>query len=257
MITTPTVRLIAHTVIDDTVIKDWLKDCKILETLNGADAEKLIELAGRTCYKSFDVGLNPNITKIRSDSDEYHRNLLESGHGSVLEHASVTFLFGDVSRVFTHELVRHRAGCAYSQESLRYVRLDELNLWYPDVISENPAAKMIFDNVIKICEDAQKALAKIYNITTLSFEKKKELTSAFRRIVPMGISTNIIATFNIRALRWIIQQRTSPAAETEIRLVFGKVYEIISKLYPMLFQDFIANYGPDGLLTASPDYNKV
>src|SRR5262245_24717498 len=98
-----------------------------LDRLDGADgsgesAETLIEFAGRLCYRSWEPGLNPNVRKIRTDRGEYFENLLASGHGSVLEHANFTFVFHHVSRVFTHELVRHRAGSAFSQESLRYVR---------------------------------------------------------------------------------------------------------------------------------------
>src|SRR5271165_5797005 len=49
----------------------------------------------------------------------------------MIEHVSFTFVLHNVSRVFTHEIVRHRPGTAISQESLRYVRLDELPFWFP------------------------------------------------------------------------------------------------------------------------------
>ena len=80
--------------------------------------ELLVEFGGRACYRSWEPGLNPNVTKIRTDQREYFANILRSAHGSVLEHANYTFAFRNVSRVFTHELVRHRAGSAFSQESL-------------------------------------------------------------------------------------------------------------------------------------------
>src|SRR2546426_5807383 len=87
-----------------------------------SDSEELIEIAGRVCYRSFGVGLNPNITQIRSKSRDYFRNVIQKGDGSILEHASITFALMWVSRVLTHELVRHRVGTAFSQESLRFVR---------------------------------------------------------------------------------------------------------------------------------------
>ncbi len=99
--------------------QEWLEKSRGTQPNN---AEFLIELAGRSCYKSFGVGLNPNVTRIRENSKDYLTNVLEKGDGSILEHASVTFAFLNVSRIFTHELVRHRAGTAISQESLRYVR---------------------------------------------------------------------------------------------------------------------------------------
>ncbi len=96
------------------------------ERSSGPDAELLVEFCGRACYRSWEPGLNPNVTRIRSDPLEYFANLMASEHGSVLEHANWTFAFRNVSRVFTHELVRHRAGSAFSQESLRYVRLTDI-----------------------------------------------------------------------------------------------------------------------------------
>src|SRR2546428_2420333 len=84
------------------------------------NGETLIELAGRLCYESFEIGLNPNVTKIRGSNAEYIRNILEKGDGSVTEHAVTNWAFLNVSRVLTHELVRHRVGVAVSQESLRY-----------------------------------------------------------------------------------------------------------------------------------------
>src|SRR3989475_5868288 len=78
------------------------------------NGETLIELAGRICYESFEVGLNPNVTKIRLDPKDYFENLLRKGDGSVAEHALVNFVMIGVSRVMTHELVRHRVGVAGS-----------------------------------------------------------------------------------------------------------------------------------------------
>src|SRR3954470_19939655 len=72
--------------------------------------ETLIEFMGKACYRSWAPGLNPNVKRVRSDQDVYIQNILSSKHGSVLEHANFSFMFYGVSRVFTHELVRHRAG---------------------------------------------------------------------------------------------------------------------------------------------------
>src|SRR6266568_707302 len=106
------------------------------------NGETLIELAGRICYESFEVGLNANVTKIRLDPKDYFENLLRKGDGSVAEHGLVNFVMIGVSRVMTHELVRHRVGVAVSQESLRYVRPKELNFWIPDELSPEQAEAM-------------------------------------------------------------------------------------------------------------------
>ncbi len=61
--------------------------------------ELLVEFAGRACYRSWEPGLNPNVTRIRTDTREYFANILRSGHGSVLEHANYSFAMRNVSRV--------------------------------------------------------------------------------------------------------------------------------------------------------------
>src|SRR3990167_6796005 len=62
-----------------------------------SDAELLIEVMGRLCYRSFAPGLNPNVTKIREHSSDYLANVIRVKHGSVIEHSMVNFIFADVS----------------------------------------------------------------------------------------------------------------------------------------------------------------
>lgn len=214
-------------------IPDWTSDAP-------TDCEKIIEVMGRLCYKSFRPGMNPNVTKIRSSNRDYIANILNSKHGSVLEHSVLNFIFADVSRVFTHELVRHRTGVAISQESLRFVRLNDLGQWLPTVIEENPEAVKIFQQTFEQTEVLLKKLAKLLRLDEAndSFEFKKEITSALRRIIPMGIATTIGWSANIRTIRWVLETRTAPEAEEEIRFVFGQVGEIVKSRYPNLFADF-------------------
>jgi thymidylate synthase (FAD) len=81
------------------------------------DPQNLAEFAGRLCCRSWEPGLNPNVTRVRTDQDAYLGNILASMHGSVLEHISFSFVLHNVSRVFTHELIRHRPGVAVSRSS--------------------------------------------------------------------------------------------------------------------------------------------
>ena len=244
-----------------------------LEHVQGADIEQLIELLARRCYKSFAPGLNPNVKKIRTDSEEYHANIAKSRHGSVVAHGMVTYAFEDVSRVFTHEIVRNWVGNERSQESLRYVRLTDLRFWIPSIITQETAGKLlpgpdgellqltpeiIFRMVIDVCEWGQRALAEYFEIDKIQlFERKKKLTSAFRRIAPIGLATGIGISFNLRSLRWIIEQRTDPAAEEEIRLVFGLVAEDAMRRWPQMFQDFTKVGTNDGLFQYIPTYSKI
>ena len=256
--TTPKVYLIANTVMRMEHTCDWLKELGGMVCLNhitGSLAESLIELAARRCYRAFDVGLNPNVTKIRKSSEDYHANILTQGHGSVLEHSSATFAIECCSRVFTHELVRHRPGMAYSQESLRYVRLTKLGFEIPEVIANNVNALATFMETIDTLEKAQTRLALAFDIDNIpDFKTKKVLTSTFRRIAPMGLSTGIVMTANFRALRWLIEHRTvAGTVEDEMQRIMGMIADICIHEWPMVFGDFTRL--EDG--TYVPKYHKV
>lgn len=223
-----------------------------------SDSEELIEVMGRACYKSFAPGLNPNVSKVREGSERYLANIIKSGHGSVAEHAVVSFMFSNVSRVFSHELCRHRVGTAISQESLRYVRLTDLGLWLPSCIRDDPWAVEFFERRFRIMENWQKQLAHHFDIDNMkSFAKKKELTSAFRRLAPIGLATHIGWSANHRTLRHVLEMRTSPHAEEEIALVFGKVGRILKKRYPNLYADYREIEGENGRVQFVTDHRKV
>jgi len=98
------------------------------------DPALLVALAAKRCYMSFEPGLNPNVTKVRKDLTEYLDNVLKSGHGSVTEHAVYTFAIENVSRVFTGEMNRHRAGVGISEGSMRYIRYRDIPSWLPTSI---------------------------------------------------------------------------------------------------------------------------
>lgn len=204
--------------------------------------EVLTEFYGRLCYRSWKPGMNANVTKVREGNDKYIANIISVKHGSVLEHAVTHWVFADVSRVFTHELVRHRAGTAFSQESLRFVRLTDLGLWLPPEVDEGKHHWLValFEKQFETAEEIQLEMAKHLGLDDegRQFKDKKILTSLMRRLAPDGLATTIGATFNFRALRHIIEMRTAEAAEVEIRLVFDRVAEIAKKRWPNIFADF-------------------
>ena len=222
------------------------------------DSERLIVVMGRLCYRSFEPGLNPNVTHIREHNKDYLDNILKVKHGSVIEHPVMNFIFADVSRVFTHELVRHRPGVAISQESLRFVRLDDLGQWLPSVIREDEHAVEIFAKTFEELEHLQVELARHFRLDDekVPFQRKKVVTSAMRRIAPLGLATAIGWSANPRTIRWVLEARTHPSAEEEIRFVFGKVGEIVTARYPNLFGDFSVEI-VDGHPYYKPAYSKV
>jgi thymidylate synthase ThyX len=152
----------------------------------------------------------------------------------------------------THELIRHRAGSAFSQESLRYVRLTDIGFRVP------PALEPVRERVLSIVEqleEFQLEAAKELGIDQegVPFHVKKEVTSALRRLAPTGLSTDIVWTANARTLRHVIEMRTAEGAEEELRLVFDKIGAIMKAEAPGLFQDFTR--GEDGAWV--PEHHKV
>jgi thymidylate synthase (FAD) len=140
------VHLIAKSTVDNTAIRAWLDDIGAVscpwpqEDANLTGGESVIGLAAKRCYMSFSAedGLNPNITRVRKDWTDYLDNILKSGHGSVLEHATYTFAVEGISRVFTGEVNRHRAGVAISEGSMRYIRFNDIPYWIPTSIQFTP-----------------------------------------------------------------------------------------------------------------------
>lgn len=148
---------IAETALNEAEVYKWLQELGVSDDFqlpsgkSLSDSGKLIGLAGKRCYKSFEVGLNPNITKIRHSWMAYLDNVLASGHGSVLEHASHTFAIENITRVCTGELNRHRAGVAISEGSMRFIRYEDIPYWLP--ISIRPDYRYTKDRIIELKKD--------------------------------------------------------------------------------------------------------
>ena len=247
----PEVFILAESIMDHEGRDDYLKaiGAPAWETDAPSQLEEIIEIASRSCYMSFGTGLNANISRVREGNQSHLSNILKSGHGSVLEHGWVTFAFHNVSRVFTHELVRHRAGVAISQESLRYVRADDLGAWIPPAFKGNKVAEMVmsasflhsesdYANLLGLAAEKEGKERSLEGFESLSMTIKKRYTSAARRILPIGMATNIIWSCNMRALRHVIEMRTEPSAEEEIRLVFSKVASLAIVRWRNIFGDY-------------------
>lgn len=275
----PTVYLTAKSVPDDRQIQAWLLDIgvdqKTADNYAGTGdgysvsntktpGERIVELAGRRCYLSFQVGLNPNVTRIREDLTEYIDNILSSGHGSVLEHVYYTFSIEHVSRVFTGEMNRHRAGMAISEGSMRYIRYNDIPIVEVDSLRpDDPDPeinKLIMadrDDVETLTVEIERVYARIADrwkavLEGKDFTKKKHLTSRMRRIIPMGVATGGVWTGNIRALRHLLTMRCSKMAEEEILEVAIMILKIMMEAEPRLFGDFVMTDGFYG-----PKYKKV
>ena len=115
----------------------------------------------------------------------------------------------------------------------------------------------VFVKTMEQLEELQQTLAKVYAIEDeKKFDTKKKLTSAFRRIAPIGLATTIAWSCNIRALRHVIEMRTEPSSEEEIRMLFAKVYECVKDRYPNLFGDYEVEM-VDGFPWGKTQYKQV
>jgi thymidylate synthase (FAD) len=209
------------------------------------DAENLAEFAGKLCYRAWAPGLNPNVVRVRTDHAKYLENILTQAHGSVLEHAMFGFVLHDVSRVLTHELVRHRPGTAVSQESLRFVRLADIPFWFPDWARADTELMSRAAALLEQMEQFQLWMTDHFGLDAdgLPFSEKKHKTSFMRRFAPDGVATGILWSANIRTLRHTIEARTDHGAEEEIRLVFGKIADLMRAEAPALFGDYTIEDG--------------
>jgi thymidylate synthase (FAD) len=256
----PEVFLVARPEIDYPALAAYLQQVggeSWLERLDRGDlddAQNLAEFAGKICYRAWEPGLNPNVSRVRNDHRKYLENILSSAHGSVLEHVSFSFVLHNVSRIFTHELVRHRPGTAVSQESMRFVRLADIPFWFPDWALADAELMKRSRALLEQMEEFQHWMTDHFGLDAggVPFHEKKHKTSFMRRFAPDGVATGLLWTANIRTLRHTIEARTDQGAEEEIRLVFGMIGELMRAEAPVLFGDYEVQDG-----TWIPNWRKV
>lgn len=253
----PQVHLIAHQSIDHTQIQKFLDKHGVGDWATDAEHpnDMLCEMAGRVCYMSF--------ARPRPGGNQtYLSNIIQSGHGSVLEHAVWTFLIAGVSRTMTHELVRHRAGFSYSQLSQRYVDESTADFIEPDCIATDPQAHAIFERAVA---DAHEAYKKLVDILNVRFQNEPDVTlrrkmarQAARCVLPNATETKIVVTANARAWRHFIELRASVHAEVEIRKVAIAILRLLQQHDKSnIFNDYTITPLPDGTFVASTINRKV
>jgi len=266
----PGLALISKPDVDISGISDFLegfpKDYEFIKYLKDLvklpPAEKLTKVAGQTCYMSFGPKRTWN-----KDAQKYFDNIILSGHGSVMEHANFSFLIWGVSRSFTHEIVRHRAGCAYSQVSQRYVSGRVLRFVERAEYQKDKHLHQLFEERI---DRAYKEYSKMADYLYSKQEKgdkilsgdektdlRKKVQQVSRSLLPNETEAPIVVTANVRAWRHMINMRASNHAEVEIRNVFFNIYKILKEVSPMLFKDFKIVHLPDGTYSVKTGFPKV
>jgi thymidylate synthase (FAD) len=237
---------------------EYLNDPTILSPY-----EQLVKVAGQVCYASFGEKRTWNV-----NVSPYVLNLIQSGHGSVLQHVNFSFLFYGISRSFTHEMVRHGAGTAFSQLSQRYVSGRVLRFVERPEYQNDEFLHQKFINRIEKAYDEYEEIAEYLakkqqegSSQILTAEHKtdlrKKVQQAARSVLPNETETSKIMTANVRAWRHIINMRASEHAEVEIRKGAFKIYEILNQVAPVMFQDFEVVNLPDGTKAVKTNNPKV
>ncbi|MBR2519844.1 MAG: FAD-dependent thymidylate synthase [Selenomonadaceae bacterium] len=197
---------------------------ELTEDFDAVAVMKKIERAGRVCYKS-----EANITD--DSAEKFIRGIIKRGHESVIEHASVSFKI-ICDRGVTHELVRHRIGASFSQESTRFCDYSagkfggELTFIKPCFWSED-------DENFQLWRATTELLEKNYLAMRANGAKPEEA----RSILPNSLKTEIFVTMNLRELRHFLKLRTDTKAHPQMRQVALKIFDILNEKLPAIFGD--------------------
>ncbi|HWP03510.1 MAG TPA: FAD-dependent thymidylate synthase [Gemmatimonadaceae bacterium] len=221
---------------------------------DGSDGERLAEYAGRLCYMS---QRNP----ANRTTAEYLENIKKQAHGSVLEHVNYSLLIEGVSRSLTHELVRHRAGFAYSQLSQRYVDESVADFVVPPAIIGDEKLEATWRSQMEAAQRAYvelvERLMEQYSWIEDRVHRRKVAREAARGVLPNSTETKIVVTGNVRAWRTMLELRASEGAELEIRRLAVAILRLLRQEGSAFFSDFEIYVADDRREAARVTYHKV
>lgn len=193
------------------------------------DADALAEFSGRLCYKSFNRP-NPNTAR----NEDYLKNIIDQGHFSVLEHASVTFLVRGVSRALLTELTRHRH-LSFSVVSQRYVDYSETEPVIPPALEDSAYGEGVVQGIYYQAAQLYEKL--VDHLITREGMKRKQAREAARTVLPNAAPVDMVVTGNLRAWRDVLGKRWHMAADVEICRFAGLVLGHLRDIAPNSFQD--------------------
>lgn len=214
-----------------------------------SDGDALPELMGRLCYGSFGAAQG------RVGAKAYIGNIIDHGHGSVLEHACWSFVTCRGSRALMDQVTRHRAGWAFSVESTHFTRYGEGGA-DPGVCltgipaDARPEAILAFGRAIEAYNVA-------YEIAKAQGKRKKAACAAVRGLLPLALESRFGFTANARALRHFCELRGAEDNVPEIRIMAAQVRNIMLAEAPAIFGDTQVTEGEDGFPVVTSDHRKV
>ncbi|MCR5176453.1 MAG: FAD-dependent thymidylate synthase [Anaerovibrio sp.] len=188
------------------------------------EPERVVAMAARLCYSA--SGAEELAERMTDEQvEKLLSKIVQVGHASTMEHVSFTFAIEGVSRVLTHQLVRHRIA-SYSQQSQRYVAEHNFEYILPPSIAEKPEAKARFEALMT---DIQRA----YNeLADMGIPKEDA-----RYVLSNSTETKILVTMNARSLMHFFNLRCCNRAQWEIRELAYKMLEQVKRVAPLLFKN--------------------
>lgn len=198
----------------------------ILETeVDGIQLLKDIERFGRVCYKSEDL-----ITE--NSSKSFVKNILKSGHESVIEHFTISVRV-ICDRGVSHEIVRHRIA-SYSQESTRYCNYS-IEKFDSSITYIEPCFFKKGNNQYTVWENTMKNIEKAYfELLSLGATPQEA-----RSVLPNSLKTELVMTMNLREWRHFLKLRCSKAAHPQMREIANAILNIFVKIVPIIFDDIL------------------
>ena len=208
------------------------------------EPEEVVAMAAKLCYSP--AGLEELKEKIEAkDQATFVETLASIGHLSPVEHISFTFGIEGISRVCTHQLVRHRLA-SYSQQSQRYVKVDQFDYIVPPSIKKDPALVREFE---KCMVEAQESYTRVLKRLEELGCKGEVGQQDARYLLPNATDTKIIVTMNARELLHFFRMRCCNRAQWEIREMSERMLVLVKKVAPTIF----AKSGPGCLFSACPE----
>lgn len=223
----PTEAEIAKNCVTTNVVSETKSQLHVRLLAYAPDADKLVASAAKVCYSSCgadDIFNGLDGSKIGG----FIEKLEQSGHMSPFEHVSYTFAIEGISRVSTHQLVRHRLA-SYSQQSQRYVNMSDNGFVIPPSIASSPKAM-----------ERMRILEQITDVYTKLVEEDGIPQEDARYILPSAAVSNIVVTMNARELLHFFELRCCRRAQWEIREMATLMLKEVCKVSPRLF----AHAGP-------------
>jgi len=197
--------------------------CKVHLVAHTPRPDETVAAAARLCYS--DVSVEELLeSSENTDVAKFISRLRRSGHLSPFEHVSFTFGIDGLSRVCTHQLVRHRMA-SYSQQSQRYVSMDRAECVVPSSIEANEVYRSSFNEYVKKAHE-------LY----LEMIKEGIPKEDARYILPHGWQTRITLTMNARELHHFFGLRTCRRSQWEIREVARQMLVLVREAAPFIFE---------------------